>query len=81
MVNSPSKTLPQETFGDFEKHTRGISSKLMRQMGYDGQGIGKEIQGILISILSQQRPKHEVLGFNGQEARIGSAQTTFIKEI
>jgi hypothetical protein len=53
----------------------------MRKMGYDGQGIGKEIQGILISILSQQRPKHEVLGFNGQEARIGSAQTTFIKEI
>jgi hypothetical protein len=32
MVNSPSKTL-----GDFEKHARGIISKIMIQMGYDGQ--------------------------------------------
>jgi hypothetical protein len=60
MINSPSK----ETFDDFEKHTRGISSKLMRKMGYDGKGPGKEVQGIMISIVSQQRPKHDGLGFN-----------------
>jgi tuftelin-interacting protein 11 len=64
MVNSPSKTLPHETFDDFEKNTRGIGSKLMRQMGYDGQGLGKEGEGIVIPIVSQQRPKHEGLGFD-----------------
>jgi hypothetical protein len=41
MVKSPSKNLSQETFGDFEKHTRDIGSNLMRKMGYDGKGIGK----------------------------------------
>ena len=41
MVKSPSKILSQETFGDFEKHTRDIGSKLTRKMGYDGKGIGK----------------------------------------
>jgi hypothetical protein len=65
MVNSPSITLYQETFGDFEKHTRGIGSKLMRKMGYDGQGLGKEGQWILIPIVSQQRPEYESLGFSG----------------
>jgi hypothetical protein len=79
MVNSPSKILSQETFGDFEKHTRGIGSKLMRKMGYDGQGIGKEGQGIQIPIVAQKRPKHEGLGFGGQESITSSTQTTFFK--
>jgi hypothetical protein len=68
MVNSPSKTLSQETFDDFENHSRGIDSKFMKQMGYDGQGIGKEGQGIQIPIVAQWRPNHEGLGFGGQEA-------------
>ena len=80
MVNSPSKILPQETFGEFENHTKGISSNIMIQMGYDGKGIGKEGQVIFILIVSQQRPKHEGLGFSGQEANTSVAQTTFIKE-
>jgi hypothetical protein len=53
MVNSPSNMLSQETFGVFENHTIGIGSKIMRKMVYDGQGIGKEIQGILIPIVAQ----------------------------
>jgi hypothetical protein len=39
MVGSPFKTLSQEIAGDFEKHTKVIGSKIMRKMGYDGQGI------------------------------------------
>jgi hypothetical protein len=38
--------LSKELLGDFENHTRSIGSKLVRQMGYGIQGIGKRIQGI-----------------------------------
>jgi hypothetical protein len=64
LLNSPSKILHQYTFGDFEKHTRGIRSKIMRKMGY--YGLGKEGKWIMIPIVPQQRPKHEGLGFNGK---------------
>jgi hypothetical protein len=47
-------------------------------MGYDGQGLGKEGQGILILVVGQQRPKHVGLGFSGQESNINSAQITFV---
>jgi hypothetical protein len=53
MLISPPNTLFQETFHEFEKHTRGIGSNLMRKMGYDGQGISKEGQGIVIPIVAQ----------------------------
>jgi len=79
MVNSPSNTLSQETFGDFEKNTRGIGSKIMRQMGYDDQGIVKDGQGILLPIVAQQRSKNEVLRFGGQESITILSQTTFFK--
>jgi hypothetical protein len=79
MINSLSKTLSQETFGDFEKNTRGIGSKIMRKMGYDGQGILKESQWILIPIVAQHRPKHEGPRFSRQEASASLAQTTFVK--
>jgi hypothetical protein len=65
MVRSPSLDLFQETFDHFEKHTRGIGSKLLRQMGYDRQGLGKRRQGILSAIVAKPRAKHEVLRFNG----------------
>ena len=53
LVNSPSKTLPQDIFNDFEKYTTGISSKFMRQMGYASEEIGNEGQGIMMPIVAQ----------------------------
>jgi hypothetical protein len=51
----------------------------MRKMGYDGQGIGKGGQGILIPNVSQHRSKHKDLGFSGKEANTRESQTNFVK--
>lgn len=51
-------------YGDFERHTRGIGSKLMAQMGYlgEGTGLGKEKQGMAEPLKALQRPKKLGLG-------------------
>jgi tuftelin-interacting protein 11 len=66
LVSSPSVYTSQDQLGEFEKHTRGIGSKLLRKMGYYGQGIGKRIQGILSPILVVPMAKHEGLGLMEQ---------------
>ena len=48
-------------------------------MGYNGQRLGEEGQRNFIPFVSQQRPKHEGLGFNRQEANTSATQTTFVK--
>jgi len=32
----------KESFGSFELHSKDIDSKLMKQVGYNGQGLGKK---------------------------------------
>lgn len=51
-------------YGQFERHTRGIGSKLMLQMGYSGagSGLGREKQGIAEPLKAAQRPKKLGLG-------------------
>jgi len=49
--------------GSFEKHTRGIGSKLMSKMGYEGKGLGKHAQGIIEPIMVEERPEYLGLGY------------------
>jgi hypothetical protein len=42
---------------DFEKHNRGIGSKLLRQMHYTGGGVGKHGKGIVTAIMPEIRQR------------------------
>jgi hypothetical protein len=45
LVFSFQFVLPSKSFWDFEKHTKGISKKLLRNVGYNGHALirkGKE---------------------------------------
>lgn len=50
-------------FGDWEKHTRGIGSRLMEKMGYvAGSGLGKEGEGRLEPVQAMVFPAGRSLG-------------------
>ncbi|KAM6553220.1 hypothetical protein CsatB_013982 [Cannabis sativa] len=51
------------SFGAFEEHTKGFGSKMMAKMGYvEGEGLGKDGQGIAKPIDVVKRPKSLGLG-------------------
>ena len=60
LSSNPSQN---ECFGAFERHTRGIGSKLLMNMGYEGKGLGKHAQGIIEPIVLEERPRYFSLGY------------------
>ena len=73
-------------FGDFERNIRGIGSKLLMKMGYEGKGLGKHAQGIVEPIVVEERPRYLGLGYGqhdgefskAKEAHEGVPRITFI---
>ena len=65
--------------GSFEKHTRGIGSKLMFKMSCEGKVLGKHAQGMIDPILVEERPKKFDLGHfqsNGEKFKAMKACET-----
>jgi G patch domain-containing protein 2 len=56
-------TADSSNYGAFELHTTGFGSKMLAKMGYvEGQGLGKDGQGLSVPIEAIQRPKSLGLG-------------------
>lgn len=61
-------THSDQSFGGWEKHTKGIGQKLLGQMGYKaGQGLGKTLQGITTPVEAYKRKGKAAVGAYGTE--------------
>jgi hypothetical protein len=75
-VSLSSNSSKDECFGGFESHTRGIGSKLLFKMGYEGKGLGKHAQGIVEPIVVEERPKYCGLGYEQQDGANSKVEET-----
>jgi hypothetical protein len=75
-VSLSSNSSKDECFDVFENHTRGIGSKLLLKMGYEGKGLGKHAQGIVEPIVVEERPKYCGLGYERRDGEILKVEET-----
>jgi hypothetical protein len=71
-----SNSSQDECFGVFENHTRGIGSKLLLKMGYEGRGLGKHEQGIVEPIVVEERPNYRGLGYEQKDGSYSKVEET-----
>ena len=63
------------SFGDWEKYTRGIGTKLLLKMGYEaGKGLGKELQGRSTIVEAHLRNGRGGIGAYGKEGNRPKAE-------
>jgi hypothetical protein len=74
-VSLSSNSSQDECFGVFENDTRGIGSKLLLKMGYEGKGLGKHAQGIVEPIVVEERPKYCGLGYEQKDGAYSKVET------
>jgi len=74
-----------DEFSAFEKNTTGIGSKLMKEIGYQGKGLGIKGQGIINPIKFEEFSCHARLGYTkkalGESSNIASNQPMINDEI
>ncbi|KAH9308891.1 hypothetical protein KI387_036802, partial [Taxus chinensis] len=59
--------------GQFEKHTKGIGSKLMVKMGFNRTGLSKNRQGDANPVQVEDQPQFTGLGYSSGKMEIGES--------